>query len=868
MQTLKEITFTLNQIPFHYRKVVMSDIENKNLLAIREYFSKIILKDHVFVKDGFQIHTDYEADYTLAKIIINNTVNLHSIDDFAKKDSEDKPCPNPYGVEEEIEIKFFLNKNPLQSTKVFIYQVIKKSLNEIRNEFSPLIQNYKFVKEGFPIQIYDEADYTLSEVMIDNIVHLEGIKSTNPINPTKPSIKDDTKPKIPDNISDENVQIKFYLNEEPLLAKKFQKYYIKTKFLEEVRLDFNFIKPEFKFQYDGFVIETEDEANTRMLEILVGNNSIYLKKEININQESYTNTNININKKIVSPDDNTNIIPKIKPKNIPIEGSRFLRQENGQNLYLYPSYKNTIFRNNGKIENKEYCREYKLTEEQELLSLEILVVGQTGSGKTTYLNSLINFIMGVQIEDDFRYVIIDENAVRNQAHSQTKNVTIYHIHPNKDIPPMIIVDTPGFGDTDGFEMDKIVTELIDYAFIKILKSITAVCFVAQASNVRLTINQKFIFNKVMELFGKDIAENFIATITFCDNGEPAILAALQEEGSVFDKIIDKIKPPWYLKFNNSAFFEKYDKSSRFSGLFWEVGYESFNTFITKLKYLPRKSLSLSKEVLAERKALENTIITIRPILDQGLLSMETIRIIQSEIDKDTSLINSSKNFTMTIASPKIDKIDLEQGIYTTTCLTCSFTCHSDCVYSDDKDKKNCCAMDKSGNCTNCQKKCSWDTHKNLPYIFKYSTVNKVVTQKDLEERYYNSLNQKTKREQILLGLRNEFNQVLIRCYDNQERIRTSVNRLKEIALNSNVLNDSEEYLEMMIISEQSEKKPGFMSRIASLKELISKSKLIKEAYNRTGQLETFKIFQQKYLNEEINTKQKTNTKKSDFCFIF
>ena len=177
-------------------------------------------------------------------------------------------------------------------------------------------------------------------------------------------------------------------------------------------------------------------------------------------------------------------------------------------------------------------------------------------------------------------------------------------------------------------------------------------------------------------------------------------------------------------------------------------------------------------------------------------------------------------------------------------------------------------MDKSGNCTNCQKKCSWDTHKNLPYIFKYSTVNKVVTQKDLEERYYNSLNQKTKREQILLGLRNEFNQVLIRCYDNQERIRTSVNRLKEIALNSNVLNDSEEYLEMMIISEQSEKKPGFMSRIASLKELISKSKLIKEAYNRTGQLETFKIFQQKYLNEEINTKQKTNTKKSDFCFIF
>lgn len=37
-----------------------------------------------------------------------------------------------------------------------------------------------------------------------------------------------------------------------------------------------------------------------------------------------------------------------------------------------------------------------------------MVVGQTGSGKTTLLNAYINYIMGINYNDDFRYVIINE----------------------------------------------------------------------------------------------------------------------------------------------------------------------------------------------------------------------------------------------------------------------------------------------------------------------------------------------------------------------------------------------------------------------------------------------------------------------------
>ena len=184
-------------------------------------------------------------------------------------------------------------------------------------------------------------------------------------------------------------------------------------------------------------------------------------------------------------------------------------------------------------------------------SKTIIVLGQTGSGKTTLLNSLVNFILGVEFEDDFRYVIIDEknvqgNEVVDQTKSVTKNTSIYYIKKYKDFPSIILIDTPGFGDTSGPDKDRLIIEDIKNTFEKKLTKTDAVCFVAQSSNVRLTHNQKYIFSSVMSLFGKDIAENFIPMLTFCDANEPQILKSLTSPDSIFIPILEAIKKydPW------------------------------------------------------------------------------------------------------------------------------------------------------------------------------------------------------------------------------------------------------------------------------------------------------------------------------------
>ena len=53
----------------------------------------------------------------------------------------------------------------------------------------------------------------------------------------------------------------------------------------------------------------------------------------------------------------------------------------------------------------------------------ILLMGATGSGKTTMIHAMINFVLGVEWQDPFRFMLTDE-ILRggSQAHNQTSEV--------------------------------------------------------------------------------------------------------------------------------------------------------------------------------------------------------------------------------------------------------------------------------------------------------------------------------------------------------------------------------------------------------------------------------------------------------------
>jgi len=56
-------------------------------------------------------------------------------------------------------------------------------------------------------------------------------------------------------------------------------------------------------------------------------------------------------------------------------------------------------------------------------------------------------------------------------------VTVYHVKGQGDKPPLIIIDTPGFGDTRGIEYDSKIISLIKKLFENDIEVIHAVLFV-------------------------------------------------------------------------------------------------------------------------------------------------------------------------------------------------------------------------------------------------------------------------------------------------------------------------------------------------------------------------------------------------------
>ncbi|XP_022796004.1 uncharacterized protein LOC111334512 [Stylophora pistillata] len=363
----------------------------------------------------------------------------------------------------------------------------------------------------------------------------------------------------------------------------------------------------------------------------------------------------------------------------------------------------------------------------------LMVVGATGAGKTTLINGMINYILGVKWEDNFRYKLVVEDSKASQAHSQTKDITAYTFHPMKGstVPyRFTIIDTPGFGDREGVKRDKEITNQIK-EFFSIpppngIDHLDGIGFVTQASLAGLTPTQEYIFDSVLSIFGKYVAKNIFMLVTFADGQKPPVMEAIKNA---------KIPAQKFYKFNNSALFannvkknlktvhgDEEDEDDEFDSMFWKIGISSFKKFFSSFEKSQSVSLQHTQEVLREPEQVQNMIEGLNPQIKMGLGKIEEMRQEENILRQREAEIEQNKEFTYEVNITKPKRIDLSgTGRHTTTCLRCNYTCHENCAYADDNDKRKCCAIDRRGYCTVCTQHCVWKEHKNLPYNYEYET---------------------------------------------------------------------------------------------------------------------------------------------------
>ena len=884
----------------------------KNLI---EKYSKDIPWNFQFLdKDKRTIKKDdviNDEDILVDDVLIDNKINIvtKNVDEKKEKQSENVKKVEPDN-QQKIKVNIYLN-NKLTAFKKFYPQT---TLSELRKELSNEIpEKSYFLKEE--IKIKDEDDFSINDIIKDDSIFIMDDSQTQ-----SEFLKDEGSLNNYSSSMEKNEEYKIMSIIENGKKTKSKKINIKEP-LSELRNQLD-LPENASFLNNGLHIDLKDETIFFIMDI-IKDDAIYIKREeskqyiIYFNEQILTKQNLepskdvaslrnllslqinenaffinaNTNEKINIEDEEFQLLSKIsnnnneifikqeieiknKVKNL-IKGSEFLKNKGHLKIYKYncvpEEYIDQLIKENKLKKREDYKGEiFDMNDEAE--SKTIIVLGQTGSGKTTLLNSFVNFVLGVEFEDDFRYVVIDEKNVKgneniDQTKSVTQNTTIYYIKKYKEYPSIILIDTPGFGNTSGPDKDKMIIQDIKYTFETKLQKIDAICFVAQSSNVRLTANQNYIFSSVMSLFGKDIAENFIPMLTFCDAEDPQILDSLLAKDSVFNPILNAIKKydPWYLKFNNSAIFTA--SISQFNKMFWDLGMKSFIVFIEKLKTLPQKSLESSRNVLRQRQSIEEDIIDFKKKLDEGLSIMQQIESTKAEVQKNERKIKDSKNFTYKVKVTKFKTVYLQPGIHTTNCMNCNRTCHQNCGIPDNADKKNCCAIDrKTGKCKICDKHCDWSCHKNVPYIFEYYEVEETKTYDNLKKEFYDSTNKIPEFQQILIGLESKYDNKFIECFEICDKLNKSVNELKKIALNANSNQKTEEYINLLIENEKRLQQDGWVERKRNLEEIKNYHHLIAGVIEGDDLMKNLKEYRKKTLEERQKLKQELKNKNTS-CII-
>ncbi|XP_073489025.1 uncharacterized protein [Aquarana catesbeiana] len=457
----------------------------------------------------------------------------------------------------------------------------------------------------------------------------------------------------------------------------------------------------------------------------------------------------------------------------------------------------------------------------------IMMVGETGSGKTTLINTMVNYIFGVDWKDEHRIQLIEQSSEKSQAHSQTSSVTIYQINHDDlfQIPySLTFIDTPGFGDTGGIVQDEKIMQKIREFFYKCkFREIDAICFVVQSTLARLTPTQSYIFDNVLSIFGNDIKDNIFFFTTFAEVGEPNVLSAIMEADVPCAK--SKDGKPVYFKVNNSMLYANNhpDEKDHYGCLVhkiqWKMGMESIEKFL--LHFLPglaSKDLSLTKKVLSERHTLDVVLVGLVQKIEEAMFKQHELKETERNLNQHKTDIESNKDFQFEVTETVKKKIDSETE-NSTNCHECSSTCHRDCLVYFDSLVYFCEVFNIRGTCHVCGHKSS--THFSEMSYWETFVDKKMKSYVEVKEKYEKEEKMALTPEKVLLKLKDDIKKAEEEAMKLIQEVAKILKRLKEIALKPTPMS-AVDYIQLLIEKEKREGKRGFMERIKMMEETVKK----------------------------------------------
>ncbi|XP_016116216.1 uncharacterized protein [Sinocyclocheilus grahami] len=366
----------------------------------------------------------------------------------------------------------------------------------------------------------------------------------------------------------------------------------------------------------------------------------------------------------------------------------------------------------------------------------ILLVGETGTGKTTLINTMINYMLGVQRKDKVWFEITDDQSDRTSAHSQTSSITVYGFYLQESPIHLTIIDTPGYGDTRGVEKDKEIAVSL-FSLIKSaegIHEIDAVCLVIMAQQNRLSDKQIYIFDAVQSLFGKDVAENIVLLFTHSSGTQPKNALAAVKAAKIKCAVNDKNQPVFFLFDNclSDAADEEYEVIQEHA---WNLCFRGMAVFFQFLDDIKPKSLKMTQDVLQEQKQLEAKISNLQSRVQTLKLKQDELKQTQEALEKNREDVINNTNFEFEIEVHYKEKIDIDPAVASMAmcCNVCEENCHyPGCWWISGLSE---CSVMKNNHCTVCTNKCHYREHAKEAKIYATRTRNERKTFENLKKEY-------------------------------------------------------------------------------------------------------------------------------------
>jgi len=278
--------------------------------------------------------------------------------------------------------------------------------------------------------------------------------------------------------------------------------------------------------------------------------------------------------------------------------------------------------------------------------LTILLLGQTGSGKSSFLNLLCNYPSVLRHGSegvaehvrDFRD-LTHENSVSDNLTSKTDAASTY----NLSMGPLRlrIVDTPGFGDTRGPDVDKQhAKRIVDC--IRELGTVHAITMVLCGRDSRMTAQLKYALSEVCAILPKTARQNI--AVVFTNTASPLYLTfnvdavsqlvehTVAPERQIF---IENPYVLWERSMQNQGKVDDSDMCDALAKEFTSAG-QNLGKFFNEVIRMRRLNTEEFNELYKLRQAIEMTTVDCLRELDHAQQQ-------QKQLSKQMEVIRQARN---------------------------------------------------------------------------------------------------------------------------------------------------------------------------------------------------------------------------------